>query len=188
MASVSGQSVSDEFSGTTRVTEPTQPQMIIPPNLLKARVAPRFGALSPDALAKAEAALKDLSSNFAQWLNDEIEKLEASRVVIAEKGMTEENAEQLYVHAHDLKGLGGTYDYPLITRVAGSLCKLMNEKGARAAAPLFLIDAHIDAIRAIVRDSIRDPAHPLGKALAEALETKVAAYAPVDSKSSSTAP
>lgn len=170
------------------MTQPTQPQTIVPPNLLKARVAPRLGALSADALAKAEAALKDLSANFGQWLNDEIEKLEAARQVITDKGMTEDHAEQLYVHAHDLKGLGGTYEYPLITRVAGSLCKLMTERGSRAQAPLLLIDAHIDAIRAIVRDSIRDPAHPLGKALAEALEAKVAAYAPTDAKSSSTAP
>jgi hypothetical protein len=170
------------------VTNPSQPQTIVPPNLLKARIAPRLGALSADALAKAEAALKDLSANFGQWLNDEIEKLEASRAVIETSGMTEENAEKLYTHAHDLKGLGGTYEFPLITRVAGSLCNLMNERGQRANAPLFLIDAHISAIRAIVRDNIRDPAHPVGTALAAELESRVASYAPTDSRSSSTAP
>ena len=79
----------------------------------------------------------------------------------------------LHLHAHDLKGLGGTYDFPLITRVAGSLCKLLDERGARVHAPLFLVDAHIDGVRAIMRGDIRDPAHPVGCALAGALEAEV---------------
>ena len=170
------------------MTNPNEPQTIVPPNLLKARVAPKLGVLTADALAKAEAALKDLSANFGQWLNDEIEKLEAARAAITGKGLTQETADQLYVHAHDLKGLGGTYEFPLITRVAGSLCKLMGEREKRTALPLVLIDAHIDAIRAIVRDNIRDPAHPVGNALAQALETRVGAYAPTEDRSSSTAP
>ncbi len=170
------------------MTTPERPQTIVPPNLLKARVAPKLGVLTPDALAKAEAALKSLSANFGQWLNDEIAKLEAARQAISTQGMSQDTADQLYTHAHDLKGLGGTYDFPLITRIAGSLCKLMNEREQRPLLPLLLIDAHIDAIKAIVRDDIRDPAHPVGKALAEALETRVSSYAPVDSKSSSTAP
>ena len=90
------------------MTNPNEPQTIVPPNLLKARVAPKLGVLTADALAKAEAALKDLSANFGQWLNDEIEKLEAARAAITSKGLTQETADQLYVHAHDLKGLGGT--------------------------------------------------------------------------------
>ena len=170
------------------MSTPERPQTIVPLNLLKARVAPKLGVLTPDALAKAEAALKTLSANFGQWLNDEIEKLEAARLAITNNGMTQDTADQLYTHAHDLKGLGATYDFPLITRVAGSLCKLMGEKEQRPFLPLPLIDAHIDAIRAIVRDNIRDAAHPVGTMLAAALETKVADYAPVVSKSSSTAP
>jgi len=40
------------------MTNPNEPQTIVPPNLLKARVAPKLGVLTADALAKAEAALK----------------------------------------------------------------------------------------------------------------------------------
>ena len=163
-------------------------QNIAPPNLLKARLGPKSSLFNADALAKAEAALKELSANFAQWMNDEIAKLDAARAKITELGFNQETADQLYVHAHDLKGLGSTYEFPLITRVAGSLCKLMNEKEQRPSLPLVLIDAHIDAIRAIVRDNIRDSDHPVGKALASELEARVSAYVPTDARSSSTAP
>ena len=148
-------------------------EIIQVPNVLRAKVGARFGGIDAAALARAEAALKELSSNFGQWLQDEIDKLEAARAAVKAQGATAANMTELHLHAHDLKGLGGTYDYPLITRVAGSLCKLMDDPVTRAAAPLYLVDAHIDAVRAIMRDEIRDPSHPIGIALSEALEGHV---------------
>jgi len=150
--------------------------MIQVPNMLKMKVGSRFGGIDPSAVAKAEAALKSLSGQFAQWLQDEIEKLEAARAAIRTKGVSAATADKLYLHAHDLKGLGATYEFPLITRIAGSLCKLMDEPAMRVAAPMFLVDAHIDAIRAAVRDNIRDTDHPVGRILADELEGRVLAY------------
>jgi hypothetical protein len=151
-------------------------EMIHVPNTLMAKVGGRFGGIDAGALAKAEAALKGLSGQFGQWLQDEIDKLEAARAAITVKGMTAQTAEVLYVHAHDLKGLGGTYEFPLVTRLAGSLCKMMDDQAARAGAPMFLVDAHISAIKAAVRDNIRDTDHPVGKALTTELESRVKDY------------
>lgn len=153
--------------------EPSTGEIIQVPNTLRAKVGARFGGIDAAALARAEAALKGLSSQFGQWLQDEVAKLEAARARVKAEGPTRANTDQLHLHAHDLKGLGGTYDFPLITRVAGSLCKLMDDPAQRLCAPMFLVDAHIDAVRAIMRDDIRDPAHPVGCALAEALEANV---------------
>lgn len=148
-------------------------EIIQAPNTLRAKVGPRFGGIDAAALARAEAALKGLSSQFGEWLQDEVGKLEAARAVVKAQGATKANMDTLHLHAHDLKGLGGTYDFPLITRVAASLCKMLDDPATRTAAPLFLVDAHIDAVRAIMRDDIRDPAHPVGCALAQALEAEV---------------
>ena len=97
-------------------------------------------------------------------------------------------ADRLYLHAHDLKGLGGTYQFPLVTRVAGSLSKLLAEPDTRAHAPLNLVDAHIQAIRAIVRDDIRAADHPVGVALCQTLEESVRHHMPTDDSGSSTRP
>ena len=150
-----------------------QGRIIQVPNTLKVKVGGRLSGLDPAAVAKAEAALKSLSENFGAWLQDEIDKVEAARTRIKAEGMTAETAEHLYLRAHDLKGLGSTYDFPLITRIAGSLCKLIDDPETRVGAPLFLIDAHIDAIKAAVRDNIRDAGHPIGKVLIETLEEQV---------------
>jgi hypothetical protein len=158
------------------VNKPSQAQVIQVPNTLRLKVGGRFGGIDASAIAKAEAALKSLSGQFKQWLDDELVKLDAARAEIRTKGYTPETADGLYTRAHDLKGLGTTYEYPLITRIAGSLCKLMDTPEARMKAPQVLIDAHIDAIKAAVRDEIRDDEHPVGRILAVELENRVKAH------------
>ena len=149
-------------------------QVIQPNNALRLKVGgSRLGTIDPAAITKAEAALKSLASNFAQWLNDEIVKLETSRQTVRAQGVTTETMENLYLRAHDLKGLGTTYGYQLITRIAGSLCRLIDDKEKRATVPLELVDAHIDAIKAAVRDDIKSDEHPVGRVLVEELERRV---------------
>lgn len=151
-------------------------QVIRPPNTLRMKMGGGFGGIDAKAIAKAEEALKSMSAQFGQWLQDEIDKLEMAHQAIRDEGLNTETAEQLYFRAHDLKGLGSTYEYPLITRIAGSLCRLMDEPGKRDTTPINLLFAHIDAIKACVRDKIQTDEHPVGKVLAEALEAEVSQY------------
>lgn len=151
-------------------------QVIRPPNTLRMKVGGAFGGIDANAIAKAEEALKAMSAQFGQWLQDEIVKLDKAQSDIRAQGYNTQTAENLYFRAHDLKGLGTTYQYPLVTRLAGSLCKMMDDPAKRMAAPLMLIDAHIDAIKAVVRDQIQTDDHPTGKVLAETLEAKVAEH------------
>lgn len=151
-------------------------QVIRPPNTLRLKVGGGFGGIDANAIAKAEAALKAMSAQFGQWLQDEITKLDAAQAAIRAEGLNARTAEGLYFRAHDLKGLGTTYQYPLVTRLAGSLCKLLDDPAKRANAPVRLLDAHIDAIKAVVRDQIQTDDHPTGRVLAETLEAEVAHY------------
>jgi chemotaxis protein histidine kinase CheA len=152
---------------------PEKAQIIQVPNTLRAKVGGRMGPVDAQAIAKAEAALADLSSHFQDWLMDEIKKLEDVQALIKEEGLNMVNADQLFYRAHDLKGLGTTYGFPLITRVAGSLCKMLDEDEKRMIAPWKLVEAHLDAIRAIVRGQIKAVDHPTGLMLSETLESRV---------------
>lgn len=146
-------------------------------NTLRDRVSgERKGGIDPAAIAKAEAALANLSGNFAQWLNDEISKLDGARATIQTDGPTLENMESLYLRAHDLKGLGTTYGFPLVSRIAGLLCRLIEDKTQRMTAPITLVDAHILSIKAAVRDSIKSEDHPVGKILVQELEGRIISF------------
>ncbi len=129
--------------------------------------------LDPDVVARAEAALKSLSAQFSRWLQDEIDKLEAARDRATAEGLAGVAGEVLYTRAHDLKGLGGTYEFPIVTRVAASLCRLIEDSARRAAAPLPLVESHINAIKLMVRDGIKDDSDPVGQAICLSLETQV---------------
>lgn len=149
-------------------------QVIRPPNTLRMKVGGAFGGIDANAIAKAEEALKAMSAQFGQWLQDEIVKLDKAQSDIRAQGYNAQTAETLYFRAHDLKGLGATYQYPLVTRIAGSLCRMMDDADKRMQAPMAILDAHIDAIRAVVRDEIQTDEHPVGRELAETLEARVA--------------
>ena len=134
----------------------------------------KFGGLDAVAVARAEAALKSLSTNFGEWMNDELAKLEAARDRVRAEGFNAETAENLYFRAHDLKGLGTTYEFPLVTRMAASLCRILHDADTRLSTPVAVVEAHIEAIGKAVRAQLRTDADPAGRALAEDLENLVA--------------
>jgi hypothetical protein len=136
----------------------------------------RPSQVNSDVVARAEAALKALSGQFAQWLQDEVDKLDGAYRRVCAEGLGGEAGETLYTHSHDLKGLGSTYEFPIVTRLAGSLCRLMDAR--RADAPPELIEAHVSAIKSVVRNDVRDETPPVGAALVQALESRVREVAP----------
>ena len=151
-------------------------QVIRPPNPLRAKVGGGFGGIDANTIARAEEALKAMSAQFGQWLNDEVVRLDKAQSDIRSQGYTPETAEALYFRAHDLKGLGTTYEYPLVTRIAASLCRMLDDADKRMQAPLAVVDAHIDAIKAVVRDKIQTDDHPVGRDLVETLEARAAEH------------
>jgi hypothetical protein len=132
-----------------------------------------------DAIERAEAALKALSVNFQEWMTSEVEKLEVARVHARLDGYSPATLEQLYNVAHDVKGLGATYQYPLATSVAAQLCRLLESSDGRSAArnAPALIDGHVDAIRAILRNDVRTEDDPTVLLLVAALKARVNRWA-----------
>jgi len=147
----------------------------MPASNLRRADAPKASLFDEAAVARAEGALKALSGHFQGWLEEEVLKVHEARCAASAANWTDDSLDALLATAHDVKGLGATYDYPFATRIAASLCRLIETSEGKAAARRepHLIDAHVDALRASARDKIRTPEHPVGKALLQALETRV---------------
>jgi chemotaxis protein histidine kinase CheA len=152
-------------------------QHFTPPNRLKAKLGKSLGAFDASAIARAEAAMASMSSQFSGWLDEELEKLEAAHKVICSPNSGEFELEEFYRRAHDLKGLGTTYGYPIVSQFAGSLCKLLDSPEARLKAPRQVLDGHVAAIIASVRQKITTSDHPMGKALLIELQGQVNKFA-----------
>lgn len=134
---------------------------------------PVFG---PEAIARADETLKAMAGSMQQWIDADIAHLQTLRLAADAARWDAVSIDALLCAAHDLKGLGATYGFPLVTAIAASLCRLTetNDGKAVVARDPALARAHVDALRAIVRDGVRAPNHPLGSALRQTLEAGVA--------------
>jgi len=152
-------------------------EVITPPNMLRVKVGGRVGPIDDAAIARAESALDDMRGDFALWLEDEVERLEAAAKSVMADGIDTPAGANLFEVAHDLRGLGTTYQFPIITRMAASLCKMIETDEKRAKAPGMLAVAHAHAIRAALRQNIRTTDDKVGATLLNELETQVAEFA-----------
>jgi chemotaxis protein histidine kinase CheA len=149
-------------------------EIFMPPNILKAKVG-GSGGLDASAIQRAEAAIDELKVEFADWIIEDVNRLIETRDAY-EGQMNNDRLGNLYRAAHDLKGQATTFDFPLVARVASSLCKLTDDASTGIELPFALIDAHVDAIKVIVRDGIKDPTNQVASILAVELERQVGAF------------
>jgi hypothetical protein len=152
--------------------------VIVPPNRLKSVVS-RSGdsmEIATDPSARAETALKQIKKEFRGWMNTECEAIEAVRAAIHAEGATEALIERLFNAAHDIMGHADVFGFPLARRIAESLCRLVSEAPEAMQIPFGLIDSHVDAVRAVVREGVHDADNRTGNEIYERLAKLTNAY------------
>jgi HPt (histidine-containing phosphotransfer) domain-containing protein len=102
-------------------------------------------------------------------MHDECEQLDGARRNVRQNGLTALPREALFRAAHDIKGQAATLGFPLVAEVAGSLCRLIEESHDPKRIPLDLIDQHVDAVRAIIREHDRPHAEAIAAKLTRTL-------------------
>lgn len=145
-------------------------EIITPPNALKAKIGGAIPALDQRAIARAEAALDNMSHQFADWIQEELAHLLNAWTAYEAAPGTPAARNELHRRAHDLKGLAPTYGYPLVGRICATLCKLTGDEYGNLNPPDPLLKAHVDAVRAAITGKITGADHPAGLALASELE------------------
>ncbi len=122
-------------------------------------VIPGTPGIDYAAIERAEQALSELSSSFNNWMLEECHNLVSRRAAIHKDGPNRETLEAMFHVAHDIKGQAATLGFPLASGPATSLCRLLYEAPRPERTPVALIDQHVDAICAIVRENIQDLEH-----------------------------
>jgi hypothetical protein len=142
-------------------------ELITPPNELRLAVSEVSGR--DDPIARAEQALAELSSEFSTWMDAECERLEAARRAVKSDGFTKATQDALFHAAHDIRGQAATFGYPFVAAAADSLCRLIEHTPDIKHVPLALVDQHVDAVRAIVREKARPDIEQIADALTKRL-------------------
>jgi chemotaxis protein histidine kinase CheA len=103
-------------------------------------------------VARAEKALKGLSSEFKNWMVIEADRLSDAWDAICRDGFTDDTRGELFRAAHDIKGDAVTFGFPSAGAAANSLCRIIEHAPDLAKVPTELIMHHINAVQAIVRE------------------------------------
>lgn len=121
------------------------------------------------AVAQAEQALDQLSVNFDDWMRIEVDKLLQAKQSLKDIGPSEAGLDALFGVSHDLKGQAATLGYPFVADICVSLCRLIDACGKGGRIPVVLVEQHIDAVAAIVREDAKGPDHAKASILARKL-------------------
>lgn len=168
------------------MAKPAAYEVIQPANPLRAKVGPPRPT-DPGLIARAEAALQDMAGEYLGWVADDLAALEAGAVefagAAADPTRRTEALQSVYGVVHDIKGQGATFDFRLVTSIAGSLCRYLErtaEIGGAAAVPADpeIVTAHVAALRAVISNGVKGDGGLLGKqvasGLAQAIERSLA--------------
>jgi hypothetical protein len=122
--------------------------------------------------AEAEAAIARLVESYPDLAEPDLAGAEAA-LAVAVEGQVPRPDQFLRLHnfAHNLKGQGGSFGYPLVTRIAQSLCELVPDDIGRVPPPTAvpLIRAHLEALRLVLAQRLTGDGGPVGRGLAARL-------------------
>jgi hypothetical protein len=125
-------------------------------------------------MAEAAASLDLLVADYEAWTLKALGEMRAALGVA--QACPEDPTEPLrriFDGAHDLKGQGASFGYPLITRIAQSLCRLGHAGPLEActAERLRAVGAHLDVLVLILEKRIRGDGGVVADKLAAKLES-----------------
>jgi HPt (histidine-containing phosphotransfer) domain-containing protein len=145
-------------------------EVITPPNKLRMAIS-AIKASDPkdDPIARAEAALAQISGEFNTWMHEECSRLDVARRTVKEKGFTRATRDALFNAAHDIKGAAATFGFPGVAPPADSLCRLIEHSPDVTRIPYPLVDQHVDTVRAIIRENARADVAAIAEALTKRL-------------------
>jgi tryptophan 2,3-dioxygenase len=151
-------------------------QIFNPPHLLKHKVK-GGGGPSPEMLAKAQEAISKMSDDYPTWAIQDVDRLEGHVATLAAGDETKgEKVREAFHVAHDMRGQGGSFGYPLVTRIANSFCRFTEKMETLDDGAIGILQTHVNALRAVIGNRVSGTGGATGTQIADGLEQAVQKY------------
>ncbi len=107
-------------------------------------------------LEKAEAAVREMAKSFTTFIENDMAQARTSlQRALATPDDCEAALADYYAALHNIKGLGGSFGYQLMTQVADSNCRLLRDTDGGDGEVLKICRAHMHALNTILEKDIQ---------------------------------
>ncbi len=85
--------------------------------------------------------------------------------------------QEIYRQSHDIRGLGATFGYMLVTEIASSLCIFIEGLADIDEEAMDVVQAHVEALRGLIVNDIKGDGDKIGRDIAGGLAQAVTQFA-----------
>jgi len=145
--------------------------LIDPPKRVSEKVPP-FGGPTPEAaIRKALNLSAELMDSYEGWAVDDLQMLWLEHENLPKgQDVPKERINKIFDIAHETRGQGGSFGYPLVSLIADSLCKFVERKGALNSEQLNIVQLHLLALKAVLRQKLKGNQPEMGGELTKLLQ------------------
>lgn len=151
-------------------------QFINPPNYLKMKVG--GGGFDKQSIKEAETAIQVLGAKmYDKWANDDLGRMRQQFDELRQTSLDDpEGMKRMLRICWDMKGLGGTFGYPLVTTITHFLSNYLEHcmnNADTAKVSTAVVQPHIDALQVVLLQKISGDGGAIGIELVRGLEKVV---------------
>ncbi len=141
-----------------------------PPGDLRRRMANT--SIDIQKIIDVQREMDSWAEDFRDWTDDFLRQIDAALATCRESATADRTKpfNRINFLAHEMRGQGGTFGYPLVSQVARSLFDLTLHNLDRSDACCDLIEEHVRVIRAVIREKIAGDGGVVGRELLSELK------------------
>ena len=136
--------------------------------------APNIGKDLNAALAEASKGLLEMTTDYINWVQDDFKRLSTAVTELAALPDSKTEKDNVHWIAHDMKGQGGTFGYPLISVVLNNLCLHLNSCNSMSAEDLKIVNLHIEFVNLIITNRLKGNGGEMGEQVIHGIQKIVA--------------
>ncbi len=108
----------------------------------------------------------ELVEQFVTWTSDAVAELKELVIGLTNgTDVSSEKIDRIYDLTHNIKGMGSSFDFPLMTGAGSSLCSYIKNLPAGKTVSPKVVDAHVRVFEVVLEHKIQGDGGDKGKAL-----------------------
>ena len=115
---------------------------------------------------------EELQANYLQWTQSALADMRAHHNKLCRDPGNEAIVKDIFSIAHNIKGMGASFGFPLMTETGVSFCRYIRSLDGKPIE-VDVIDAHIRSLEVILSNRIQGDGGDIGKELIDSLTTMV---------------